>query len=238
MGTPVCLGEFSSVPVLTYKSDLRLTISAFNDPDTHWSRYCPSWPAAIVFCSLFGVTLVLHIAQAIYYKKVFLWVLIMGATWEFIAAATRVVSIQNPKSKPDYEVSFIFLVLAPLWINAFDYIVLGRLIWFYIPEKQLAGIKATRLAAYFVLMDITSFIIQLAGALVTTNNNSTNTLNGLHVYTAGVCLQEAVILVFFALSLFFFKRLRMVETEKDKSKGVKLVILLLTSLILISVRCV
>jgi hypothetical protein len=179
---------------------------------------------------------VLHIIQAIHYRKSFLWVLIMGAAWEMVAAVARVVSIKNPTSKSDYEVSFVFLVLAPLWINAFDYIVLGRLIWYYIPEKRLAGIKATRLAAYFVAMDITSFIIQLAGALTTTGGNPAQTANGLHVYTAGVCFQEAVILAFFALCVFFFRRLRTVDTEKDKRKGIRMVFLLCLTLILISVR--
>jgi hypothetical protein len=79
----------------------------------------------------------------------------MGPLWEFIAATTRILSIQDPMSKNAYTTSFVILVLVPLWINAFDYMILGRLIWFYLPEKQLAGIKAQNLAATFVLMDIT-----------------------------------------------------------------------------------
>ena len=165
-----------------------------------------------------------------------MWVLIMGAVWEFIAAATRLASIANPTDKSLYSVSFVFLVLAPLWINAFDYIVLGRLIWYYIPERQLAGIKATRLAVYFVIMDITSFVVQLSGALMTTSDDDQQTINGLHVYTAGVSLQQCVILVFFCLGILFLRRFQNLETDKDKKKGTILVTLLFVNLVLLSVR--
>jgi hypothetical protein len=129
-------------------------VSALNDPLNHW-KYCPSWPAAILFTILFGLTSTLHIYQAWHYKKTFCWVLIMGALWEFISAATRIVSIDDPHNKSISQTTFVFLVLAPLWINGFDYMVLGRMVYFYLPDKQLAGIRGRRLAVYFVSADIT-----------------------------------------------------------------------------------
>jgi multisubunit Na+/H+ antiporter MnhB subunit len=80
-----------------------------------------------------------------------------------------------------------------------------------------------------------SFIIQLAGALMTTGNNASQSVTGLHVYTAGVALQECVILGFFGLSIFSFRRFKNLHTDKDKRKGVRLMIVLYTSLILISI---
>jgi hypothetical protein len=79
----------------------------------------------------------------------------MGALWEFISAATRIVSINDGHNKSVSQTTFVFLVLAPLWINAFDYMVLGRMVYFYLPDKQLAGIKGRSLAVYFVSADIT-----------------------------------------------------------------------------------
>lgn len=125
-----------------------------SDPNNHW-KYCPSWEAAILFAVLFSLTTAFHIFQAWHYRKSFCWVLIMGALWESISAITRVLSVQDPTSKPASQTSFVFLVLAPLWINAFDYMVLGRMIYFYLPDKQLAGIRGQRLAIYFVTADIT-----------------------------------------------------------------------------------
>ncbi|KAK9365329.1 RTA1 like protein-domain-containing protein [Lipomyces kononenkoae] len=209
-----------------------------DDPDGHWNHYCPSWPAAMAFTVLFAVTTLIHIIQASYYRKTFLWVLIMGAIWELIAAASRMASIQNPTNKNSYEVSFVFLVLAPLWINAFDYVVLARMVWYYLPEKSLIGIKATWMSTIFVSLDITSFIVQLAGALMTVSSNTTSTTNGLHVYTAGVCLQQTVILAFFGLSIFFLVRLRQVDTVKSKAKGITLMFVLYASLLLITWRII
>jgi hypothetical protein len=101
------------------------------------------------------LTSCLHIFQAWHYRKRFCWVLIMGALWEFTSLATRVVSINEPTNKSVSQTSFVFLVLAPMWINAFDYMVLGRMVYFYLPEKALARIPGRRLSVYFVSADIT-----------------------------------------------------------------------------------
>lgn len=79
----------------------------------------------------------------------------MGAIWEFISSATRIDSIKSPFDKQVSQTTFVFLVLAPLWINAFDYMVLGRMVHYYLPDKQLVGVKAQRFALYFVSLDIT-----------------------------------------------------------------------------------
>jgi RTA1 like protein len=127
---------------------------AVSDPNNQW-KYCPSYPAAITFAVLFGLTSCLHIFQAWHYRKSFCWVLIMGALWEFTSLVTRVISINDPTNKSVSQTTFVFLILAPMWINAFDYMVLGRMIYFYLPEKALARIPGRRLAVYFVCADIT-----------------------------------------------------------------------------------
>lgn len=79
----------------------------------------------------------------------------MGALWEFVALLFRAMSINDPTNQPYNRTTFVFLILAPMWINAFDYMVLGRMIYFYLPEKSLARIPGRRLAVYFVVADIT-----------------------------------------------------------------------------------
>jgi hypothetical protein len=166
----------------------------------------------------------------------------MGAVWELVAASTRVASIAAPTDKNRYSTSFVFLVLAPLWINAFDYVVLGRMVWFYLPEKALAGVRATRISTIFVCLDISAFIVQLAGALLTVNNSNnpssaSKTAMALHIYTAGVALQQAVILVFFGLGTAFLVRLlkRRDITAESRAKGIRLMFVLYASLLLITV---
>lgn len=40
------------------------------------------------------------------------------------------------------------------WINAFVYMVMGRMIYVYIPDQQIYGIKAIKLAKMFVWLDV------------------------------------------------------------------------------------
>ena len=62
-------------------------------------NYDPSFPTAILFTILFGLTLGAHIYQAILYKKIRLcWVVIMGAAWEFSSFAIRSAGAKNQQS--------------------------------------------------------------------------------------------------------------------------------------------
>lgn len=79
----------------------------------------------------------------------------MGAIWETASFVIRIISIQNPTSQGAYDPSFILFLLAPLWINAFDYMLLGRMVYHYLPNKRLFGIRAERMTMCFVLLDLT-----------------------------------------------------------------------------------
>jgi hypothetical protein len=79
----------------------------------------------------------------------------MGAIWETASFIIRCISIQNPTSQGAYDPNFILFLLAPLWINAFDYMLLGRMVYHFLPDQQLYGIKAQRMTAYFVALDLT-----------------------------------------------------------------------------------
>jgi hypothetical protein len=78
----------------------------------------------------------------------------MGAIWETAAFVIRCISIQNPTSQGAYDPQFILILLAPLWINAFDYMLLGRMVYYFLEDRRLFGIRAERMALCFVLLDI------------------------------------------------------------------------------------
>lgn len=126
---------------------------AVDDPDNNWT-YCPSLPATAIFAGLFGITNIAHIYQAHHYRKTFCWVLIMGAVWETVAYVIRPIAILNPTKQAWFDPQFLLILLAPLWINAFDYMVLGRMVYYFLDNKKLVGIKAERMALLFVLLDI------------------------------------------------------------------------------------
>ena len=128
----------------------------FLDPRSENSsfQYCPSFPAALTFTAIFALLLLAHVMQAFQYRKPFAWVICMAAAWETAGFALRSLNVIHQTSLGLSMPSTILILLSPLLINAFDYMVFGRMLYFYTPEKKIAGIRAQRLAAVFVWLDI------------------------------------------------------------------------------------
>ncbi|RMJ25836.1 RTA1 domain-containing protein [Aspergillus sp. HF37] len=142
----------------------------------------------------------------------FCWVVAMGALWELAAFIFRVLLTRNQSTESYSALFSLLILLAPLWINAFLYMLLGRMIYFFEPEKKLAGISATKLAALFVALDILAFIVQAAGGVTASTGGSVARI-GMNIYMAGIGLQELFILCFSALVIHLYYR--MLRREKD-----------------------
>jgi hypothetical protein len=77
---------------------------------TEWT-FCPSTPAAILFTILFALTTFVHAVQAIFYKKIYCWVIICSGLIQTLNFIFRIVSIKDPDSLGPYTAWFV-LVLA------------------------------------------------------------------------------------------------------------------------------
>ncbi|OCK73134.1 hypothetical protein K432DRAFT_254932, partial [Lepidopterella palustris CBS 459.81] len=180
--------------------------------NAQWNYY-PSFAAAVAFAVLFGFVLVGHVVEAFVFRKAYCWVLIMGASWEFASFITRALGAHNQQSQALVTVSQLLLLLSPLWINAFVYMTVGRLIHFFHPTQRIWRIRGSSVAKYFVWADIISFLVQGTGGSMLSPGNSSSTIKlGLDVYMGGVGLQEGFILVFVGL-IFKFQR-EMIEVER------------------------
>ena len=94
--------------------------------------------------------------------------------------------------------------------------VLGRMIHFFLPEKDIFGIKAASVAKYFVWLDVLSFSVQIVGGvMISTNGSASIILDGTHVYMGGVGLQECFILCFMALATTFHRRMLVLESRGE-----------------------
>jgi hypothetical protein len=176
-----------------------------NDPDSNWS-YCPSFGAAIAASVLFAIPTIAHIIQGIHVRKPYTLVLIMGSLWETAGYTARILAVRSQKSSGLATTQQLLILLAPLWINAFAYMVLGRMIHFYLTLDRVLGIRARKVTKMFVRADISSFIVQAAGGVMVTPEASVQTQRtGLHIYMGGVGLQIAFILVFFILAVSFHR---------------------------------
>ncbi|KAJ7455893.1 hypothetical protein FB451DRAFT_1342275 [Mycena latifolia] len=150
--------------------------------------YCPSFPAAVLFSALFGLTTFAHVVQAVRYRKKFCWVVIMAGSWETGGLVLR-----------------LLILLAPLWINAFLYVLMACLVYFFVPEKHVGGISARRLSLCFVLLDITAFLAQAGGGSIISSDSPRVALTGIHIYMGGIGLQQLFIFAFTALIRIVFR---------------------------------
>ncbi|KAJ5734846.1 hypothetical protein N7533_013249 [Penicillium manginii] len=209
----------------------------FQNPNVYWS-YCPSEPAAILFAVLFGLTTCVHIFQTYQYRMRNAWIISMGASLETISYILRLVCIHQVDLSHVYEAQFILILIAPMWMNAFDFLLLGRLVNYCLPDKRICGFAARRVGLFFVGLDVGMFILQLAGAAITTSDDNSTINTGLHIYTAGVALQQFFIICFTVLSVIFRRRLSR-ECDPERAKSVQpLLYTLYLSLALISFRVI
>ncbi|PYH86088.1 hypothetical protein BO82DRAFT_350397 [Aspergillus uvarum CBS 121591] len=148
------------------------------------------------------------------FKKRYAWVVIMGALWELLSSIMGALFAKHQSSDSYATPHTIFFLLAPIWINAFLYMTLGRLIYFFIPDARLGGVSAKRFGQIFVWLDIISFIVQLVGAGFTTSTDASTatTMMGVHIYMGGIGLQEFFILVF--TGFFIHLQRKMAEMER------------------------
>ncbi|KAK5089479.1 hypothetical protein LTR70_005938 [Exophiala xenobiotica] len=177
------------------------------EPDRLW-EFCPSLGAAVAFLIIFATTSIAHTIQAIIHRNVFAVVLIMGGLWETTGFILRVLSIINPRNGGFYSNQGILILLAPLWINAFVYMALGRLVHFSLIQNTVLRIKARHLTLIFVVFDITAFLMQATGGILAAGSESSQTKKtGYTIYTAGVGIQMGFIGISIVMAARFHHKL-------------------------------
>ncbi|KAH7348338.1 RTA1 like protein-domain-containing protein [Rhexocercosporidium sp. MPI-PUGE-AT-0058] len=128
-------------------------------------------------------------------------------------------------------------------MNAFSYMVLGRMIHFYIPDHRLLRLKASTFATCFVLLDIICFIIQLiGGGMAGVGAPPEQMKTGLDIYKAGIALQEVFVILFIGLAIMFQLKMRGLQSSAilpfEKRTWPRLLYAVYASLTFISARIV
>ncbi|KAL4747874.1 hypothetical protein BDW72DRAFT_215156 [Aspergillus terricola var. indicus] len=206
-------------------------------------QYYPSFAAAVAFSVLFGVLMITHFAQATAYKAGFVWVILMGAVWECAGYVARAVSTKDQQNTTVLTITQLFILLSPILVNAFDYMVLARMINFFVPERQIGIFKPSLLAFVFVFLDIASFVIQLiGGGMATPSADAATMLKGIHIYMGGIGIQQFFIMLFLIIAIQFHRRMFQLARE-GRLAGLKaqwrpLLYALYISLLFITIRII
>ena len=206
-----------------------LTRLALSDPNVVWP-YCPSYAAAVLFAVLYGLTTFTHLAQAILYRKGFCWVIIMAASWEFAGFAIRAAGTQYQGSLGLFFFQQVLILLAPIWLNAFVYMVFGRMVLYFLPDQKVAKIKAKRLTLIFVLLDVvyvrkflcwsvltrdSSFLVQLGGGSMLSNTDANTIQLGQRLYMSGIGIQLFFFTLFLGLTVHFYRKAQQAESRRQ-----------------------
>jgi hypothetical protein len=158
----------------------RLMPSALNDPQNQWI-FCPSIPGAIAGLALFSIITLAHFVQAFMYRKRFCWVICMATSWETASFVFRVLGARDPRNELYNTGSQILVILAPLWVNAFAYMVMGRLVYYWLLSKSVWNIKARKMTKFFVWFDVFTFLVQLGGGGMLSSDDASSVSLGMKI---------------------------------------------------------
>ncbi|KAH6881032.1 RTA1 like protein-domain-containing protein [Thelonectria olida] len=207
------------------------------DPNTCNSNYhfYPSFTGNLAFATVFGLSTIAHLIEAIVFKKKFCWVVIMGGAWETGAFIARTLGSRDQQEEQFAFWGQLLFILAPLWVNAFVYMTVARMVHFGLADKQIWNIKATKLTVLFVWIDVVCFLIQAGGGGMLSNKDEPNIARiGTKVYTAGVAIQMTFVIIFGAMTAWFYRRIhQMSRCNNGRMKGLTLVMLAVLLLIVI-----
>lgn len=183
-------------------------MAALDDPNNNWS-FCPNPGVSIFFVVLFSITTITHVVQGIHFHKWYTLVIVTSGVLQIITFIFRTLSIYNQTQETFFAGWFVLILVAPLWTNAFVYMIMGRMVWNFISDRKIAKIKAHRFGLYFILLDVAAFLVQVYGAASASGTDLTTKqiMLGIHIYMGGVGFQQFCIIVFVALTYFFHREL-------------------------------
>lgn len=143
--------------------------------------YCPSLPAAATITACFAALVIAHVSQAIIYRKRFCWVICMATSWETAGFTMRLLGATDPRTQAYSIGSNLLILLSPLWVNAFVYMVVGRMIYYWLPSKSIWRLKARTMTSWFVWIDVILFFVQATGGSMIENEDPNSAKLGLYI---------------------------------------------------------
>ncbi|KAF2117571.1 RTA1 like protein-domain-containing protein [Lophiotrema nucula] len=184
------------------------------DGDSIWT-YKASVALAIVVAIIYLVpTLVLSWQTFIKYRSWFFLCVLIGSALEVGGYIARAVSAKRVSDIPPYAVSSTLIIIAPVFIAAGNYLLIGRLIRAVLEadKHRVFGIPARLITKTFVGFDILSFLIQASGSGIASSGNwaGNEAKIGTNVLIGGLGTQVATFVWFLAIVMRFWQ-----HTKKD-----------------------
>lgn len=172
--------------------------------DTSLQGYQPLLAAQIAFIALFGISMVIHLAQGIRYRTwFFASMMAFGCIGEMVGYGGRVMLHSNPFSFDGFIIEICCITISPVFFAAAIYVTLAKFSAFLSPEACRFPPKVY--VWVFVPCDIVSLVLQaVGGALSSTSVGSDD--SGEHISLAGLVFQVFTLAIFIAMALDYLFR--------------------------------
>lgn len=173
-----------------------------------WYGYVPSLAAGVTFSVIFGLLLLGHVFNAIKPPRTHSIILAVSALTELIGWAARTWASKCPYNKAAFTMQIITLIVAPVFVTAAIYVLLGLLIG--VRGNGYSLIKPRLYIYIFCTCDVIALVVQAAGAALASRafDQGKDTSRGAHIVVGGVVFQLATMAVFATLFLTFLYRSR------------------------------
>ncbi|GAB7346850.1 hypothetical protein MBLNU459_g1935t1 [Dothideomycetes sp. NU459] len=199
--------------------------------------YKPSLAAGIVYCVLFGLSMLFHVFQTIRTRAWWTIVFSIGALTELLGWAARTWSSECPYNSNAFLMQICTLIIAPTFFAAGIYVILGRMI--QILGRGTSPISPVLYLWIFCTIDVISLVVQAVGgglaAVAFEETPEGNTDVGTNTMVAGIDFQLAALVVFaFLFSLVIFRTSKRYGKEVfTKDKDMRLLVATTTFAILL-----
>ncbi|KAF7334945.1 RTA1-like protein [Mycena venus] len=180
-------------------------------------HYTPTRWICITFVSLFGLSTILHITQAIIFS---IWYMLPTAalcgTLEIVGWLARLSSSKNPHNLLPYEIQMTATIVGPTPLLAANFLTLGKLV-------ERLGPRYCRLppkmySIMFLACDLVALCVQAAGGAIASIavGKKRDPESGGHIMLGGIIFQLIAILAYVSLAAEFLVRY---TTERPMSKS-------------------
>jgi len=182
------------------------------DPTSYYG-YIPTFWICCTFITLFSLTTVIHLGQALFIKPNRYWLIPTAALCgigEIIGWSGRLWSNKNPLSRDAFMMQIVTTMFSPVFLSAALYTILGIII--SLLGEQYSRLKPKTYLKIFISADALSLLIQSAGgAMAATANTDSGSKLGSNIMLGGIFLQMVAmvaytILAFEVIARFWMNR--------------------------------
>ncbi|KAJ7084556.1 RTA1-like protein [Mycena belliarum] len=168
--------------------------------------YTPHEYVAIIFVVLFGISTIMHIGQATYYR---MWWMLPTACLcgigELVGWSGRLWSSFSPILSTPFMMQMTTTVLAPTPLIAVNFVLMSRIVTRLGP--CYARLSPRQYTTIFLFCDIGALSIQAIGGGVASSADTLSGANmGANIILAGIVLQFVAIIVYSVLLADFLRR--------------------------------